>query len=180
VPPSASFDGPREKPGIHPKVEALVRLFEAKGIHAARSGRDVMEALAAVSADSAASGIEILGQELETNMQALLEVMPAYAPPSNVMQQIQSGLDQARSKDLPPEVLRSAIAQAAASYREWSEQARARIAAYATALIRPGASVFTFTLSETVLRTLRRTGKKTVDGAAQRRYASRSCGGAGC
>lgn len=160
MPRSTAFEGPPEKPGIHPKVEALVLLFEAKGIHAARSGREVMEALAAVSADSAASGIEFLGQELEANMHALIEVMPAYAPPSNVMQGIQSELDQARSRHLPVEALRAAIAQAAVSYQAWSEQARAKIAAHAAALIPAGASVFTFTLSETVLGALRQARKR--------------------
>jgi translation initiation factor eIF-2B subunit delta len=133
----------------------LVALFKAKAIHAARSGREVMEALAAVSADSSASGIEDLGRELETNMVALADAMPAYAPPSNVMQRIQSELDQARSRRLPLEDLRAAISQAAAAYKEWSAQARARISAYAGALIPDGATVFTFTLSETVLRALR-------------------------
>jgi translation initiation factor 2B subunit (eIF-2B alpha/beta/delta family) len=133
----------------------LVLLFQAKGIHAARSGREVMEALAAVSADSSALETDTLGQELETNMHALIEVMPAYAPPSNVMQRIKSELDQAKSKHLPVEALRAAIAQAAASYQAWSEQARAKIAAHAAALIPAGATVFTFTLSETVLGAMR-------------------------
>jgi translation initiation factor 2B subunit (eIF-2B alpha/beta/delta family) len=155
VPPPAAFQGSRKKPEIHPKVEALVLLFEAKGIHAARSGREVMEALAAVTADSTASGVETLGRELEANMLALIEAMPAYAPPSNVMQRIQFELDQAKSRQLPVEDLRAAIAQAAASYKEWSEQARARIAVYAAALIPAGATIFTFTLSETVLTALR-------------------------
>ena len=160
MPPAAALEGSRRKPGIHPKVEALLLLFEAKEIHAARSGREVMEALAAVSADSTASGVETLGRELEANMHVLIGAMPAYAPPSNVMQRIQFEIDQAKSRRLPVETLRATIAQAAVSYRAWSEQARARIATYAGALIPAGATVFTFTLSETVLTALRQARKR--------------------
>jgi translation initiation factor 2B subunit (eIF-2B alpha/beta/delta family) len=160
MPPPAAPETYRHRTEIHPKVEALVLLFQAKGIHAARSGREVMEALAAVSADSTASGVETLGRELEANMHALIGAMPAYAPPSNVMQRIQFELDRARSRQLPAEDLRASIAQAAASYREWSGQARARISAHAAALIPGGATVFTFTLSETVLTALREARKR--------------------
>lgn len=155
MPPLTTPAQAAKRPGIHPKIEALVRLFEAKGIHAARSGREVMQALAAVSADTSSAEAEALGRELEANMNALIEVMPAYAPPVNVIQRIQSEIDLARTRRLSVETLRTAIAQAAASYQRWSEQARAKVAAIATSLINDGATVFTLTLSETVLGALR-------------------------
>jgi translation initiation factor 2B subunit (eIF-2B alpha/beta/delta family) len=141
-------------------VEDLVRLFEGKAIHAARSGREMMEALAAVSADSSAADVDSLGHELEANMGLLIEVMPAYAPPVNVMHRIQSELDRARSLQLSAEALQANIARAADSYRGWSEQARARIATCAASLISDGATVFTFTLSETVLTALREAARR--------------------
>lgn len=137
-----------------------MRLFEARGIHAARSGRELMEALAAVSADSSATGVDSLGHELEANMDALIEVMPAYAPPVNVMHRIQAELDRARAERLSAGALQTAIARAAAAYQGWSEQARGRIADCAASLISDGATVFTFTLSETVLTVLRAAAKR--------------------
>lgn len=153
-------DDAEKRPVIHPKVEALIRLFEAKEIHAARSGREMMEALAAVSADSSAAGVESLGQELEANMDALIDAMPAYAPPINVMHRIHAEVDRARSLRLSAGALQAAVASAAASYRHWSEHARNRIADFAVSLIFDGATVFTFTLSETVLTVLRAAAKQ--------------------
>jgi ribose 1,5-bisphosphate isomerase len=149
---------PGEATRIHPRVEALVGLFRARAIHAARSGREVMRALAAVSADSSALELNSLLRDLEANMQAIIEALPAYAPPVNVLQRIQLELDRARAEGLSQENLRAAIAAAATAHQAWSEQARPKIASHALSLLAPGTTVFTFTLSETVLTTLRQAG----------------------
>jgi translation initiation factor 2B subunit (eIF-2B alpha/beta/delta family) len=119
-----------------------------------------MEALAAVSADSSATGVEILGHDLEANMDALIEVMPAYAPPLNVMHRIQTEVDRARAERLSVRALQTAIARAAAAHQGWSERARGRIADCAAGLIPDGATIFTFTLSETVLTVLRTAARR--------------------
>lgn len=140
---------------IHPRVREVALKFQANELHAARSGREVMEALASVVAESSAESIEGLAAELALNAEALLQVMPAYAPPINAMHRVFTRLEQAQRHTLPVCDLREAVAREAESYRQWSEQARARIAAYATRVIPDGGVVFTFTLSETVLGALR-------------------------
>ena len=75
---------------IHPDVQQIITQFEANELHAARSGRKVMDALASVITDFPALNFNGLASELDSNVDALLRVMPAYAPPINVMNQIYS------------------------------------------------------------------------------------------
>jgi translation initiation factor 2B subunit (eIF-2B alpha/beta/delta family) len=140
---------------IHPKVKGIITLFEANELHAARSGRAVMESLAAVVADSTASNLQSLVDELDVNVNALMRAMPAYAPPLNAMHQIYSKLTPALANVNTVDDGKTLIAELAAAYEAWSENARARIAQYGASLIPPGGTVFTFTLSETALRTIR-------------------------
>jgi len=147
---------------IHPAIQRTTSKFEAYELHAARAGREVMQALASVVADSSASTLDSLAADLESNADALLQVMPMYAPPINAMHQVFSRLEQAQKSHRSPEVFRGEIAQAANSYRDWSERARATIAGYGSNVIPNGGVVYTFTLSETVLGTLREARKRGV------------------
>ena len=70
---------------VHPSIREISEKFQAKQLHAARSGRDVMRAFAEVSADSRAANTQALCNEIEDAVDALLAVLPAYAPPLNVM-----------------------------------------------------------------------------------------------
>ena len=133
----------------------VAALFEAQALHAARSGREVMAALAAVAAESPAASVDGLSAELEANLEALLRVMPAYAPPLNVMHQVFAEVERGRDARLPLAELKSRVAQAASDYQAWSSRARQEIAGNALPLIIPGSTIFTFTLSETVLSVLR-------------------------
>ena len=133
----------------------VAALFEAQTLHAARSGREVMSALAAVAAESPAASVDGLSAELEANLEALLRVMPAYAPPLNVMHQLFAEVERGRDARLPLAELKSRLAQSASDYQAWSSSARQEIAGNALPLIMPGSTIFTFTLSETVLSVLR-------------------------
>jgi ribose 1,5-bisphosphate isomerase len=140
---------------IHPRVKEVALKFEALELHAARAGREVMEALASAVAESSATSMDGLAADLTLNADALLQVMPAYAPPVNVMHRVFARLEQAQKDALPMGEFREVVAREAESYRQWSEQARAKIALHARRVIPNGGVVFTFTLSETVLGTLR-------------------------
>jgi ribose 1,5-bisphosphate isomerase len=80
--------------------------------------------------------------------------MPAYAPPFNVLHKLSSRLEEALELQESMSVLQSDVNEMADSYQQWSEKARSSIAAIGKTLIPEGGVVFTFTLSETVLRTL--------------------------
>lgn len=147
---------------MHPAVGAVVAQFAALELHAARSGREVMAALAQVAADSTTADAPALADELESSVDALLAVMPPYAPPLNVMHRLLSLVESALARGDSADQLRASIRAAAADFQRWSAGARDRIAAVGAALIPDDAVVFTYTLSETALRTLleaRRSGK---------------------
>lgn len=140
---------------LHSATQEVISKFKATELHAARSGREVMNALAQVVADSQASNMDMLGSEIEANIDAILEVMPAYAPPLNVMHAVMSWVEQAMASQATINELKSMFSENAEKYRTWSENARTMIACYGAEIIPDGGIVFTFTLSETVLRTLR-------------------------
>jgi translation initiation factor 2B subunit (eIF-2B alpha/beta/delta family) len=148
---------------IHPKVKEIILLFEGNELHAARSGRAVMNSLAAVVEESPAQDPQTLMDELDFNVNALLRVMPAYAPPLNVMHQVYSRLTPAGERMDSAEDGKAIIAELAASYSAWSEHARARIAQLGASIIPHGGTVFTFTLSETALRTMREAWNSGVE-----------------
>jgi translation initiation factor 2B subunit (eIF-2B alpha/beta/delta family) len=143
------------EPAVHPRVQHVVAAFEARTLHAARSGREAMSALASVVADSSAATLDTLAAELATNIEALLRAAPAYAPPLNVIHQMRSSLARAQRCGHPLAVFRAAVAEAELSYHQWADRANADIAEVVSNVIADSATVFTFTLSETVLRALR-------------------------
>ncbi len=141
---------------IHPRVSEIASKFEAHELHASRSGREVMLALASVVAETSSGSLDDVAARLTSNTDALLSHMPAYAPPLNVLHRIFALLDDARRRGLPVDEFRKAIASEAQAYEEWSQHARAQLALIAGRLIPDGGVVFTFTLSETVLDALRK------------------------
>lgn len=149
-----------EEAALHPAVQRVIEQFEALELHAARSGREVMDALTQVVLDSGAANIAELTGEIEAAVDALLAAMPAYAPPLNVMHRLLSRLEEARNTGATTNDLRRAFEREAAAFHDWSASARERIAAYGAEMIPDGATVFTYTLSETALRTLREAARR--------------------
>jgi translation initiation factor 2B subunit (eIF-2B alpha/beta/delta family) len=145
---------------LHLAVQRVIEKFNVKELHAARSGREVMDALTQVALDSQTIGAGTLAAEIEAAIDALLDAMPAYAPPLNVMHRLMSRVDEARKMRATADELRHTFEQEAAAFHEWSSTARDKIAAYGAALIPDGATVFTYTLSETALRTLREAARQ--------------------
>lgn len=139
----------------HLAVHKVIERFEAAELHAARSGREVMHALAQVATDSTASDVHGLADEIESAIDALLAVMPAYAPPINVMHLVMSRVDEALTGNATVSELRAALIGDAENFRVWCEKAQAKVTQHGAEIIRDGATVFTFTLGETILCTLR-------------------------
>ncbi len=129
--------------------------FAALELHAARGGREVMQALAETVRLSSAQTLNELAADLLAAVDAILSVMPAYAPPLNVMHRVLAHLETAQAANASADALRAVIEQDAAEYQRWSDSARRKIADAGAECITSGCTVFTFTLSETALRTLR-------------------------
>jgi translation initiation factor 2B subunit (eIF-2B alpha/beta/delta family) len=140
---------------IHPEVRGIIAQFEARELHAARSGREVVQALADVIAESKASSLGALASELEANIDALFEAMPAYAPPLNAIHRVYARFEQALASREPLAGLQRSAQEAALAYQDWAAQSRSNIARYGASIIPENGVLFTFTLSETVLYTLR-------------------------
>lgn len=143
------------KGNLIPAVKHVAAQFQALELHAARGGREVMEALAETARLSPAHELDALASDIETAVWEILAVMPAYAPPLNVMHQVLSRIEQAQANDDSADALRAIIHHDLHGFRRWSEDARNRIAATGASLIPDNGTVFTFTLSETALRTMR-------------------------
>ncbi len=147
-----------EQEALHPAVKRVIEKFEALELHAARSGREVMDALRQVVLDSRAANVGELSGEIEAAVDALLAAMPAYAPPLNVMHRLLARVEEAQAASA--DALRNTFEHEAAAFHEWASTARDRIAAYGAELISEGTTVFTYTLSETALRTLREAARR--------------------
>jgi ribose 1,5-bisphosphate isomerase len=158
--PKRSFEPGRSQ--IHPRVEAIIAAFEAKELHASRSGREVMDAFASLSAETSAATLEEFGPILIQNVDLLARTMNAYAPTLNVLHRVFGGYERARAQNQSMDEFQASMAEAAEEYSAWSQWARSRIAAIGKMIIPPGGVVYTFTLSETVLRTLLEVRKSGV------------------
>ncbi|KXK14388.1 MAG: initiation factor 2B-like protein [Chloroflexi bacterium OLB15] len=139
---------------MHPDIERLVEQFKALELHATRSGREVMLALAQVAEDSHAGSLPALMAEIDAAMDALLEVMQPYAPPLNVMHRVQIILEEAEQGHFSFEALQRKLIQESEILAQRNKFSKAALAQYVTNLIPDGAAIFTFTLSETVLSAL--------------------------
>lgn len=139
---------------VHQKVRGIVSRFASRELHAARSGREVLDALVSVVIDSPGETVDSLLDELIENVEALLTAMPPYAPPVNAMNHVLSRVEEAQREGMGPEALRASLANGAKAFQEESLRGRTRIAQQVQRLISEGSSVFTFTLSETVLGAL--------------------------
>ena len=149
--------------GLHSAICNVVAKFEATELHAASAGRKVMHALGQVASDSQAASTDALAAEIEAAVAALLGAMPAYAPPLNVMHRVMLRVDEALENQAPAQELKATLAGEAESYRQWSQNAREKIVQHGATIIPDEATVFTFTLSETMVSTLHRAKQQGKD-----------------
>lgn len=135
---------------FHPSVQTLVRELEELELHASRSGREVLGALFDTAIESDAKTITELSTELERTVELLLTVLPAYAPPINMMHRLLSCIEDGVVAGSSLKEVRDDLSALTHDLKEWSNQARADIAQYGARLISEGSTVLTFTLSETI------------------------------
>jgi translation initiation factor eIF-2B subunit delta len=140
---------------LHLSVQNVLRRLQAGELHAARSGREVVHALNQLVADSQAADGSALAIEVEESAAAILSVMPAYAPPLNVINRslacLEKGLDQGDSLA----GLKARLADEFSRLIDWAQESPERLARFAAELIQPGMTIYTHTLSETVMRVFR-------------------------
>lgn len=144
----------RDKSQIHPKVQKIIDSFEAKELHASRSGREVMQALGSVVAGTKATTMDDFSAEFDENISALVDALQTYAPTMNVIHSLYTSYDGALGEGQALDSFQAGIASQVEGYLAWSQDARSRIAAIGKTIIPMGSNIYTFTLSETVMGTL--------------------------
>ena len=130
---------------LHPSVKKIVVQLDAAELHAAHSGREVMRVLIESVNDSMAGDIQTLALEVEASISAILKVMPAYAPPLNVMHRFASCLDGGLKKKDTLVELKTRLAYEAEEFQRWAQDAPEQITRYAVEIIQPGMTVYTNT-----------------------------------
>lgn len=143
----------------HRSIEALVHRFQNRELHAAHSGREVMSAFVELVSDSDANTTTQIAEEVDSAIGYLLPNMPAYAPPINVLHKFLFEIERAVDQEKSVVELKAQVVSLGDQFHQWSQKARADIVEISKELIPHNASIFTFTLSETVLTTLRNVWK---------------------
>jgi translation initiation factor 2B subunit (eIF-2B alpha/beta/delta family) len=121
-------------------------------LHAAHSGREVLRALIDTVSESKAENIDRLEGEIQEIISFLLPAMPPYAPPLNNINRVMLALEEAQEEHLTLSVLKEKIY----SLDEISapQDIHEVIANHLISALPERATVYTHTLSETVLGVL--------------------------
>lgn len=138
----------------YPEITELISKFSKKEIHASHSGREIVKALIQIAINSRAQTSELLLGDVRNAVELILPNLPPYAPPLNAMHLVLAKIEQAIESGISVSELKILLNEEAKQYSLWSTEAKRKIASYTFNIIPNGASVFTFTLSETVLNSL--------------------------
>lgn len=137
----------------HQEIVQLAERFRRLELHAAHSGREARRALDTVLAESRATTLSELTEELHENIGYLLPSLPPYAPPLNSINRILLSLEDAAVAGLNLEIVKHR--QNALEANETDPIInREKIARYLFDSIPQDGVVYTHTLSETVLGVL--------------------------
>jgi translation initiation factor eIF-2B subunit delta len=147
---------------LHPSVKQVVRQLQAAELHAARSGREVMRVLTETVIDSQSLDLAEFDNEIETAVQAILLAMPAYAPPLNAVCRFIACLETGLTQGDTLADLKTRLIAESEAFQRLTQIAPQRITTIASELISPKMTIYTHTLSETVMRSLTGAWKNNI------------------
>ncbi len=134
-------------------VERLVEKFVNKELHAAKSGRELFAVLTRVANNSLPGSVV---ENLNRAIDRILEVVPAYAPPLNVIHRVKAIIEQSVSHQWGEAELQHYLVSENECYANWSVESKDKIAEIVFNFLPQNSKIFTFTLSETVFEVLKR------------------------
>jgi len=137
----------------HQEIVQLADRFRRLELHAAHSGRETRRALEAVMAESRATTLSELTEELHENIGYLLQSLPPYAPPLNSINRALLYLEDATRAGLSLEEVKHRQNELEANETDPIIN-REKIARYLIDSIPQDGVVYTHTLSETILGVL--------------------------
>jgi len=119
-------------------------------LHAAHSGREVLRILALVMDHSQETTLSNLTEEMHENIRYILPSLPPYAPPLNNINQVLVILEKAQETGESVTEVKRKLGKLR-SEKSDPCSIRERIVENLSAVLPPGAIIYTHTLSETVL-----------------------------
>jgi translation initiation factor 2B subunit (eIF-2B alpha/beta/delta family) len=134
----------------HKDVVDLANRFRSLEIHAARGGREVLQTLINVAATSNGETIDALTQELRDNIVVLLQSLPPYAPPLNNINHILLSIERAERMHSSIQNFNEELAELGKGVSSLEVNIE-KIVNNIDPMIIPGSTIYTHTLSETVL-----------------------------
>lgn len=144
---------------MNAEVQALADQFKRLELHAARGGREVRRVLLAAIDPQARSGPRTTGNmlaSLQAEITTLLPALPPYAPPFRSMNELLVGLERSIETGVDAVQAYALLKEAAEHQTNASPQEVAERAARGLLEFLPArASIYTHTLSETVLNVIR-------------------------
>ncbi len=141
----------------HPALVRVVERIRADAIGgAADTAKEVVEALGQVAADSSAPDAAALMSELEAAVDQVLAVLPSLAPPVNALHAIMARAESLVEGGGTARELAQAVQEEAQAFLRRIEDALERVAQYGAEVIKDGDTIFTYSMSSTVWRVLRR------------------------
>ena len=141
----------------HPAIELVSERIEQDLIGgAADTAREVMEAMAQVGADSQATTLEGLYNEMDAAALALLKICPSFAPPINVLHMMMGTIEKDLEAGVTVAVAKEHLAETRANFKSLLDTAFEKIANIGAEFIKDGDRVFMFSMTSSVWKVLRR------------------------
>jgi len=137
---------------LNPKIIQIQKQFIDLEIHAAYSGRLVLDALMnCVQTSTADNSVQIV-EEVQENCKAILEVMPPYAPPINSINQVMLELEYLLESNIEVDQLREKFSNFGINFKLGN--LHDQITKVLVPVLPSNATIYTHTLSETVIGVL--------------------------
>lgn len=133
-------------------VNHLVVRLQTLELHAAHSGREVTHVLVTCAQNSKATDIRSLMSEIKKVCEKILPVIPPYAPPLNSMNRVLLILENGEASNQSLDEVKNALSKLS-GLTELAD-VHGQIAAHIMSVLPDKASIYTHTLSETLLGVL--------------------------
>jgi ribose 1,5-bisphosphate isomerase len=141
----------------HPAVKTVVERIHADAIGgAADIAKEVVDAVAKMSADSSARTRDDFRDEVMSAVHDILGVTPSFAPPINALHRILGRMEAAFADGASVSDLKTEIKQGSQNFLVWAENALSKVAQYGAEMVNNGDTVFMYSMSSTVWRILKR------------------------
>ncbi len=138
----------------HPAIKTVVERIRADAIGgAADIAKEVVAALAKLSADSQVNDVSGFSAEFDDAVRDILRVLPSFAPPVNALHRMMGRMEALNGAAVSD--LKAEVKSASDDFFKWAESALDKVAQYGAEKVRDGDVVFMYSMSSTVWRILR-------------------------